>query len=410
MNIKYKDSIIKTLGFFEVQDTSSFVSQIKSNNFLVHEDPKETIDFLNKSYHSEYIKLMFNNNPGKFGVQKFYKDVKLNVKLSKSDLEICINSVKLYLFNDLFKESQTCIFAIDYSSKSNLLSDCSDIINSVKNPDSLVTFEKNEISIGNLIEKHILKRDFLNDDSSVSQYAGYKFKHYVIVDFEKEQLEREDLLFELGTDSKIGSISEKDLDSPSQSYKNKVLENKISCFNNYDCLTLLDSFTVVGSKNYDSSNIYNHNSWDNIYFSLYVFNLYVKSSLQTLSNEFSDDSVKKRKEFKSFYNKYFFIKVSFNFLPNEIYKGIFNALEIEEDLEFIQDRLETLAVQMNEEQQKQIGLILLVISVIALLETPLHIEGIRKIIGIDALVIYNSTVYFLLVFSVIIFLYKNLKK
>ena len=94
----------------------------------------------------------------------------------------------------------------------------------------------------------------MNDDSSVSQYAGYKFKHYVIVDFEKEQLEREDLLFELGTDSKIGSISEKDIDSPSQSYKNKVLENKISCFNNYDCLTLLDSFTVVGSKNYDSSN------------------------------------------------------------------------------------------------------------------------------------------------------------
>ena len=130
MNIKYKDSIIKTLGFFEVQDTPSFVSQIKSNNFLVHEDPKETIDFLNKSYHSEYIKLMFNNNPGKFGVQKFYKDVKLNVKLSKSDLEICINSVKLYLFNDLFKERQTCIFAIDYSYKSNLLSDCSDIINS----------------------------------------------------------------------------------------------------------------------------------------------------------------------------------------------------------------------------------------------------------------------------------------
>ena len=65
---------------------------------------------------------------------------------------------------------------------------------------------------------------------------------------------------------------------------------------------------------------------------------------------------------------------------------------------------------MNEKQQKQIGLILLVISVIALLETPLHIEGIRKIIGIDALVIYNSTVYFLLVFSVIVFLYKNLKK
>tara|TARA_X000000368_G_scaffold416831_1_gene411654 strand:- start:737 stop:1969 length:1233 start_codon:yes stop_codon:yes gene_type:complete len=410
MSINYSHSIIKTLGFFSVKDTRLFADSVKSKGFVTYKDSEETIAFLNKSYHSEYIKLMFNNNPENFGVEKLHKELKMNIIISRLNLNVAVSNIRLYLFNDAFKDEQTCIFAVDYSLDSSSLTDFSNALNSLKNPDSLITLEGKEISIGDLIEKHVLYKSFINDDSPVGQYAGYKFKHYAILDFDKEELGRENLLFELGTDSKIGSISEKDIDSPSEVYKAKVLENKISCFNNYDCLTLLDSFTVVGSKNYDSSNSYNHNSWDNIYFSLYVFNLYVKASLQTISNEFSDDSVKKRKEFKSFYNKYFFIKVSFNFLPNEIYKGIFNALEIEEDLEFIQDRLETLAVQMNEKQQKQIGLILLVISVIALLETPLHIEGIRKIIGIDALVIYNSTVYFLLVFSVIVFLYKNLKK
>ena len=410
MNYEYKDSIIKTLGFLEVENNTDFVSQIKSNDFLVYEDHKESMDFLSKSYNHEYIKLMFNNNPNKFGIRKFYKDFNSDVKIIESGLDVTINKIKLFLFNDEFKDNQTCIFSVDFTCNSRLVQNCSDILNSIKNPDSLVVFKNNEVTVGNLIEKHILKIGFLNIDSPLFKFAGYKFKHYVVLDFEKEHLDRDDLLFELGTGSKVGSILENDINSPSQSYKSKVLKNKISCFNNYDCLALLDSLTVIGNQNYNSKNIYSQNSWDNIYFSLYVFNLFLKSSLQKLSNEFLDDPTKKRKEFKSFYNKYFFTKVSFNFLPNEIYKGIFNSLEIEEDLNFIQNRLETLAVQMNEKQQKKIGLILLVISVIALLETPLHIEGIRNIIGIDALAIYNSIVYFLLVFSIIIFLFRNFRK
>lgn len=409
MKIKFKDSILKTLGFFEVLDVIKFESDLKSNDFVVFEDSQDTIDFLNKSYHFEYIKLMFNNKPEKFGVKKYYKDLDIEVKLCVSGLNISIDKIKIYIFNDSFKDSQTCIYTINYSSKSNIIIDFSNILNSVKNPESKVIYKNEEISIGNLIEK-FLKKELLNENSAITQYAGFKFKHYVILDFDNEVINRDELLFELGTDSKIGSISEKDLDSPSLSYKSKVLEQKISCFNNYECLTLLDSFTVVGSQNYDSLNAHNYNTWDNIYFSLYVFNLYLKSSLQTLSNEFTDDPLKKRKEFKSFYNKYFFKKVSFNFLPNEIYKGIYNSLEIGEDLEFIQERLETLAVQMNERQQKQTNLVLFVISIIALLETPLHIEGIRTIIGVNSVITYNSVVYFLLVFSIVIFLYKSLRK
>tara|TARA_Y100000589_G_C26578181_1_gene397290 strand:+ start:53 stop:469 length:417 start_codon:yes stop_codon:yes gene_type:complete len=136
----------------------------------------------------------------------------------------------------------------------------------------------------------------------------------------------------------------------------------------------------------------------------------MKSSLQILSNDFSGSPMERRRTFQKFYNKYFFNKISFNFLPNEIHKGIKNGLEIQDDLEFISDRLETLAIQVNEKQQKQQESLLLVISIIALLETPLHLEGIRNIIGINNEIIYNSIVYILLVITVISFLFIKIRQ
>ena len=131
---------------------------------------------------------------------------------------------------------------------------------------------------------------------------------------------------------------------------------------------------------------------------------YLKCSLQILLNDFTSDAMVKRKEFQEFYNKYYFKKISYNFLPNEIFKRISDSLEIQEDLDFIENKLETLASQINEKQQKQQEFLLLCISVIALLETPLHVDGIRQIIGINNMVIYNSLVYPILVLTLVILL------
>ena len=136
----------------------------------------------------------------------------------------------------------------------------------------------------------------------------------------------------------------------------------------------------------------------------------MKSTLQVLSNDFSTDSMQKRYEFQNFYNKYFRKKISYNFLPNEIYDGIIKSLEIDQDLDYVQEKLETLAVQVNERQQNQLGYLLACISVIALLETPLHIEGIRDIIGIENMIVYNSITYFVLVLIVILFMISKTRK
>ena len=217
-------------------------------------------------------------------------------------------------------------------------------------------------------------------------------------------------MYELGTSSKINTISNKSIDAPSDEYLNKVLAKKISLFNNYECLTLLNSFTVIGNNNYDRNHNHTHASWNDIYFSIYIYGLYMKSTLQVLSNDFSTDSMQKRYEFQNFYNKYFRKKISYNFLPNEIYDGIIKSLEIDQDLDYVQEKLETLAVQVNERQQNQLGYLLACISVIALLETPLHIEGIRDIIGIENMIVYNSITYFVLVLIVILFMISKIRK
>lgn len=403
-----KDVIFKNIGFFN--HTNNLKNKIIENGFLKVILDNQTQNFLKNSYYTEYVSILFSEISG-YSVDRYSKKIDFDFEIIQSSTNVKVDYFEVFFFNDPYQKNQTAIFSLNYIIDNPTLEMISDISNFTKNNDCMIRFKGQETSLKEFISSNLLSGyNYYDNDTSLEQYAGSKFKNYLILDFENEDLNRDNLLFELGTSSILNTINDKTIDAPSEAYMNNILQNKISCFRNYDCLTLLTSFTVIGSKNYNRDDIYNHSSWNNIYFCIYIYNLYLKSSLQIFSNDFTEDSMKKRSEFQEFYNKYYLKKISYNFLPNEIYKGIFNSLEIEEDINFITDRLETLAVQVNEKQQNQIGLILLVISVIALLETPLHIEGIREIIGIDAVVIYNTSVYFLLVFSVLFFLYKNLKK
>ena len=89
-------------------------------------------------------------------------------------------------------------------------------------------------------------------------------------------------------------------------------------------------------------------------------------------------------------------------MPNIFHEKISSSIEIDKDLSFIENRLENLSIQINEKQQKKQEFLLLCLSIIALLETPLHIQGIREILGIDNFIIYNSIVYPVIMFVFVI--------
>ena len=401
--MKINNSLYKTIGFLNY--TNSEIKSIRKE-YTANELDENDGDFLNQSYHSEFLNIMFDNN----NVERLYKDLDYEIEINRICTKIILTKIELFIFHEEEKEKRV-IFSLSYNLHNVTIENISDISNALNRYNTEVTYKDNEYVLKEFISEILLdKKKFYEENTPSEQYAGSKFKNYLIIDLKHEKDVRDHLLYEIGTCSKIGTIDKNDLYSPSKSYQKKMLENKISCFNNYEALCILDSFTVIGMGNYNKEDIYTHKTWDEVYFSIYVFNLYMKSSLQILSNDFSSNPMKRRRTFQKFYNKYFFNKISFNFLPNEIHKGMKDGLEIQDDLEFISDRLETLAVQVNEKQQKQQESLLLVISIIALLETPLHLDGIRKIIGINNEVIYNSIVYFLLVITVVSFLFIKIKQ
>ena len=407
-NTKVNHSIFKTIGFLDYD--LNFLDHIKNNNYIKKTFSQDTYNFLQNSYHSEYLNIMFSSS-NEYGVNRYIKELNYEIEICNIDTKILLNSIELFLFNDSYKPDQTAIFSLDYLSDNITISDMSNISFSLKNHNCEIIYANEKMLLKDFISKFLfLGNNIFSNNSSLDQYAGSKFKHYLILDFESNNYNRDNLLFELGTSSKIGSVEGNSLESPSSDYLSKILVNKISCFKNYECLALLNSFTVVGANNYDRNLEHAHSSWNDIYFSIYIYNLYLKSTLQILSNDFTKDSMKKRYEFQKFYNKYFYKKISYNFLPNEIYKGIIKSLEIDEDLDYVQDKLETLSSQVNEKQQNQLGYLLACISVIALLETPLHIDGIRKIIGIENMIIYNSVTYIILIVIVITFLISKIRK
>ncbi len=408
IQLNVKSYLFKTIGFMNYDN--SFYSGLSNHGYFRKEIDTDTRKFLENSYHTEYLRIMFPKD--ETGVETFRKKIDYQITVKKSNNLVRINNIDIFLFNNTYEKDKTAIFSITYESDVNSLEEISNISNDLKNHDCEILFLSESSLLKDFISKNLLfGNKFFKVNTSLEQYSGSRFKNYLVVDLDNEAPNRDHLLYELGTSSKIGTIRGNTIDAPSESYITKILENKISCFNNYECLTLLNSFTVVGTNNYDTNNIYNSATWNDIYFSIYIYNLYVKSSLQILLNDFKTDAISKRKEFQAFYNKYYFKKISYNFLPNEIFKGMSNSLEIEEDIKFIQNRLDTLAIQVNEKQQKQQEFLLLCISVIALLETPLHIEGIREIIGINNMVIYNSLVYpSLIMFIVIIVILRYRRK
>lgn len=402
--MKIDHLLYKTIGFLDYKN-----SEIKGirKEWTRYKLDNDSIDFLNQAYYSEYLNIMFNNDC----VDRLYKEIDYDINLVNIDTVVHLSKVELFIFNETKKDTQLALFSLSYSINDKTIDNISNISNILNKYNTELVYQEKTYLLKEFISEKLLnKKNFYENSNPSQQYSGSKFKNYIIIDTNHKNYDRENILYEIGTCSRIGTIETNDIYAPALTYKNKIFINKISCFNNYEGLSLLDSFTIIGSNNYNAEEIYTHKTWDDIYFTIYIFNLYMKCVLQILSNDFSNKPMGKRKEFQEFYNKYYFNKISFNFLPNELHNGIRKGLDLQDDINFISKKLETLATQINEKNQKQQEILLLIISVIALLGTPLDIEGFRELIGINNLEVYNYSVYTILIISIVSFLLIKFKK
>lgn len=293
------------------------------------------------------------------------------------------------------------MFALILEPKEHTLEYISDLINKARNFDSKVLTSQS-ITFDKWISKELLCGIPLTGDKlELDEFSGSKFKVYTVIDMpapsESFLYNRDHLLYEIGTSSPLGVVRTDHRLSPSDSYYEELMENKVSAFRNYEGLALLDSFTVIGQGNYtsfsdESESYVQYHQWNRVYFGIYIYNLFIRYSLFKYNSKYLLDPLKYRAEFQDFINLYNFNHISFNFLPNLIFERIRNALRIEEEVIVFEKRLSGLATSIQEVQEKRQALLLTIISVISTFEAMdvigSNLYKIRIALGLTPLVFY----------------------
>ncbi len=224
------------------------------------------------------------------------------------------------------------------------------------------------IDFAALISDRILGGIALRGDHvRVDEYSGSKFRIYsvVSVDAPVEAAERAGLLFELGTGSPLGAAAGGHPASPSRTYYASVIQKRVSAFENWDALALLDSFTAVGTKMLGDRERPNKGAfatWGLTYFRLYAFNLFLKYALHYYASRILDESaVGLRTRFETFLSRYDVGRVSFNFLPELLFDAIRESLALDDELARFRKRIATLSDRIREDQaartNKLLGLV-----------------------------------------------------
>lgn len=196
-----------------------------------------------------------------------------------------------------------------------------------------------------------------NGDESISgreKYAnltcmGNKLKVFQII---RSSTLSDELLFELGTLSPIGCVSDKSSTfSPSPEYfKSTIEEYRVSIFRNWKALALFDTFTALLNPGCHTFEI-----WIAHYFRLiYIHVLYQKTLLFVLNKRFRSGGNKKNmqkllQDMKEQESHYAFSDISYNFLPQMLYETMDRSLGIE----FERKKLHEILEQEAERQETQ---------------------------------------------------------
>jgi hypothetical protein len=383
--IKLESSLIKIVGIFSYtkHDIKRFIdSGYKTIPIVESEsDPskmdaakKATLDFYKDTYYKEFAEIMLigQGKNIKHTVKPFNNSKKLSslaIKIGRNQnsrwINVNIENRELFLF-----DNSIGIFAVTILSDEQNLNDISDITAFARNFSCEVMYESIVTNFEKWISEFVLCGIPLKG-SIADDFSGSKFKIYSILNIDEKNAQpdydRSHLLYEIGTGSKLGTIKDGGYYAPSSIYTDQLLENRISIFNNWDALCLLDSFTVIGGDVYSKSTTeyHKHHSWNRVYFSIYIYNLFMRYSLFMFNHKFLDDEIEARDQYQEFLNRYNFKYISFNFLPNILFEGIRKGLNLENEIDFFENRIGNLANSIQDKQEKRQALLLGIISILS---------------------------------------------
>lgn len=406
LSLEVNDSEIRIVGIFEAKKHSKLTKDFIKEGFELENLSDSTRKFYKDYWYPEFRDLLFfkeKETSSKILKKSFSQSLtfvknkdKAKNPISLVEAEIC--SVELILFpNDLH------FFSIELKPKENNIQQIADLIFCAREFNKEL-LDQTELNWVNWIEKYCLNgiqitSNDVNDVVHTDGFSGSKFKLYTLVDFkETEALKdphvRDELLYDLGCVSPMNTAGGDYSFTPSDSYFEELLSDKISVFNNYTILPLFDTFTVVGYNllTFDDYGT-KRTSWTQMYFRIYLYNLFIKYNLFRYNLDMEHDSVKVRDEFESFLNTYNLSHISYNFLPNLIFHQHRKSLQIDEELEKFQERINRISQAIQEEQQKRSNLLLGIVGAMTSISSAKPIldilENTRTQINLNGFIFYT---------------------
>ncbi len=370
--LKANAAIIRVVGIFEEKYSKKLELRLQKLGFKNEIISDQTKGFLKNNYYPEFRDLMFiSQEPSSAQILQLttVPNITFLKKAGENNfIEVAteVQQVEIFLFpNGLH------FFSIELNPNELALSQLSDLMFCSRSFDTEMKNQGTKITWVEWIEKNYLDNIQISSKTDkrihVDEFSGSKFKLFSVIDIpENEQnidiITRENLLYDLGSVAQIGTAGGQSYFSPSAGYFSTLMKDKIAVFNNYTILPLFDTFTVLGNNLITSANEnsipFLRATWTQTYFRIYLFNIFMKYNLFRYNLEMGDDSVKVRDEFESFLNTYNIGHLSYNFLPNLIFQQHRKSLQIDEELEKFQERINRISQAIQEDQQKRSNLLL----------------------------------------------------
>jgi hypothetical protein len=382
-----------------------------------------TKEYYRDTYYNEFASLMFTGEAEKNPMKPFQRNQNFDVTFYlgfKKDRIIKSRCVcqELFLFNN-----EVGILSLTFEPETLDILCISDLTVALKSFDTPVVSGNIQTVFHEFISANILAGIPLRGKNvKADDYSGSKFKIYSVINTtdpdDGSKYDRDKLVFEIATGSRIGELGSNGYNAPSQEYFDEIMGNSIKVFNNYTGLALLDSFTVIGNGDQFGKQIffqskdkhfYQFNTYNRIYFAIYVLNLYIRYNIFRFNAVFNDNPVKTREEFELFINDYNYSHISFNFLPNIFHQKIHAALNIDDEINHFEKRLGSLATKIQEDQEKRQATLLGLVSVLTGLSSSsdiiILIDKLRSQIGWSNRLFYTSLIFIVLTLSIPILIY-----
>ena len=410
-------AIIKLVGIFEDTYSKKFIQRFTKIGYKEELFGDQTKSFLKNTFYPEFRDLLFlgqEESSVKILQLQPSEGIMFKKKAGENVTEIStdFSQVELFLFpNGLH------FFSIQLSPRQLELAHLSDVMYCARSFDTSVHYKGVDQTWVSWIEDHFLDGIQISSKDlkkiHVDEFSGSKFKLFSIIDIPEaanniDLQTREHLLYDLGSVAQIGTAGGNSYFTPSPEYFASLMEDKIAVFNNYTILPLFDTFTVVGegviTSPYPNSALGMQLTWTQTYFRIYLYNIFIKYNLFRYNLEMGDDSVKVRDEFENFLNTYNLSHISYNFLPNLIFHQHRKGLQIDEELEKFQERINRISQAIQEDQQKRsnllLGLVGAMTSISGIQPVIEYLEIGRKTIGLGYFSFYLLVVIIAIILAV----------